>query len=207
MQALPVVQDAADNCTESAAERAVLDALFLSTRGPSWTNAVGWNTSAPICSRSGVTCSACRVTALRLDSNGLAGALPELPWALSALQTLDVSDNADLSGTLPAGLALSTQMNWFDCSSTAVSGSLPAALAAWTQTKYFGVEDSSISSTLPASYAAWSQVTTVAFGSTQISGSLSPAFAAWTQLQTLDTTDTQVRADGAGRIHLLIGTV
>ena len=58
-------------------DREVLEVLYDSTGGASWTNRRNWKTSAPLGEWYGVTTDpAGRVTGLHLDDNGLTGPIP-----------------------------------------------------------------------------------------------------------------------------------
>ncbi|KAJ9473395.1 Receptor protein kinase-like protein ZAR1 [Diplonema papillatum] len=83
----------------TAAEVAVLAALFNDADGADWTSGENWGIGDP-CSNhwEGVTCRRSRVIALVLSQNNLRGILPDLT-NLAYLRVLDLSGNA-LTGTL-----------------------------------------------------------------------------------------------------------
>ena len=92
-------------CNE--ADAAVLEALFESTGGRSWTNADSWLGGPALAEWYGVgTDSLGYVTALDLSRNGLAGRLPGNLGNLTRLTELHLNENPALSGPLPASLAL-----------------------------------------------------------------------------------------------------
>ena len=86
-------------------ERDALIALYTQTNGPHWTNKKNWLTLAPLGEWYGVTTDADgRVTQLNLRDNNLSGFLPLSLSSLANLKTLNLADNAALSGPLPLGL-------------------------------------------------------------------------------------------------------
>ncbi len=111
-----LAMDMCDRVTDiSPAECAALDALFTATDGWNWANHAGWLDGTKACQWQGVSCTSGHVTALRLPGNDLTGPLPAAVGALSGLQALNLSGNAELSGPLPAALtALSLDQFYFN---------------------------------------------------------------------------------------------
>jgi len=114
--------------------------------------------------------------------NQFSGTVPNSLGQNAGMSFLDLKDNAELSGTLPASFGSMTQMAQFQASSTKIGGTLPPELAAWTSISTFHVQLSQIGGTLPPEYSAWTQATLfVAFG-TAISGSLPAEWGAMTSM-------------------------
>lgn len=111
-----LAMDMCDRVTDiSRTECAALDALFTATDGWNWAKRAGWLDGTKACQWQGVSCAGGHVTALRLPDNGLTGPLPAAVGALSELQALDLSGNAELAGPLPAALtALSLGQFYFN---------------------------------------------------------------------------------------------
>jgi len=72
--------------------------LYNSTNGSGWTDKTGWNVTTTPCSWFGVTCSGGHVATLELNSNQLAGNIPNLN--LPNLTILSLHTN-QLSGSIP----------------------------------------------------------------------------------------------------------
>ena len=90
------------HCADS--ERDALIALYKQTNGPNWTNNKNWTALEPLGDWYGVTTDANgRVTELNLRDNNLSGLLPPSLSNLANLKTLNLADNAALSGPLPQG--------------------------------------------------------------------------------------------------------
>ena len=90
----------------SAVDRAALRVLYNDTGGQDWKKSAGWLTSAGLGTWHGVTTDAQsgRVTALDLSGNGLKNPVSNSLEALDSLTALNLSDNANLAGTLPERL-------------------------------------------------------------------------------------------------------
>ena len=94
-------------CNE--ADAAVLEALFESAGGRSWTNADGWLGGPALAEWYGVgTDSLGFVTSLDLSRNGLAGTLLGNLGNLARLTELHLDGNPALAGPLPQSLALAS---------------------------------------------------------------------------------------------------
>ena len=90
-------------CNES--DMKVLDRLYRTSGGASWTNSTGWLETPALDRWHGVTADAVgRVARLDLAGNGLEGRLPAALGILSEMSVLRVGNNA-LSGRLPLSLA------------------------------------------------------------------------------------------------------
>ena len=114
-------------CPATVTERFALEEFYAAADGDSWTNNSGWDSESPVGSWHGVTVSNgdTLVRRLALPANGLAGSiapaignlrkletldlanntfaggLPVAMTSMDALDTLRVSDNADMDGPLP----------------------------------------------------------------------------------------------------------
>ena len=94
------------------ADAAVLESLYSSASGSTWSLSDGWLQPGPLSDWHGVeTDSVGRVTVLELSGNGLSGALPASLSLLKALRELRVEDNSGLGGRFPLAMtALSLQV-------------------------------------------------------------------------------------------------
>lgn len=131
-----------------ATERAVLDGLYTSTNGQSWTSHVGWEGEPGTeCTWERIECDAAleHVTAINLIDNHLSGSLPALA-GLTHLQAVDVSIN-QLSGPIPA-LNTLADLRFFDAFANSLSGSLPD-LSGLAQLAEFDVSINQLSGPLP----------------------------------------------------------
>lgn len=87
-------------------DRAALVAFFEATGGSGWTRRRAWLTDAPVRNWYGVQAALDgRVFGLNLDDNGLVGSVPPELGSMVGLRQLDLTDNEELSGELPASLS------------------------------------------------------------------------------------------------------
>ncbi len=94
---------AVDDCEDM--ERSALIALYNAADGGNWTGRRNWLTAAPLNAWHGIaTNDLGQVTRLDLKDNNLKGTLPSRLGDLRSLSVLDLSNNAGLSGPLPASL-------------------------------------------------------------------------------------------------------
>ena len=85
-------------------DREILEVLYDSTGGASWTDSTNWKTSAPLGDWYGVTTDAAgRVTRLELTRNGLTGPIPDELGNLVNIEVL-ILFGSDLTGPIPAEL-------------------------------------------------------------------------------------------------------
>lgn len=107
-------------------ERQALTALYNNTNGAGWLNKTNWLSGDP-CDNAwyGITCDSGKthVTEVGLASNGLTGPLPATLNQLTALQTLNVSQN-QLSGSIPSLSGL-TVLRSFMAFKNQLSGPIP----------------------------------------------------------------------------------
>ena len=105
----------------AASDRAALEALYVQTGGPGWTDRTNWRTAAPLGEWFGVTTDAAgRVTRLELPGNGLTGPMPDALGDLALLQVLDLGSRWDpasrqwvenaLTGPIPPALGRLTNL-------------------------------------------------------------------------------------------------
>ena len=168
--------------------------------GSAWTTPRG----TAFCGWPGVACSAAsppRVTALALQSAGIAGTLPAALGSLASLQRLDLANNS-LSGTIPAGYGSLAAMTTLLLGGNRLSGTIAAPvkglplLANWSLAGNAlddcGLKDTAAvdCSALLAAAAAWGVFTGRA-GTGICGDAMSPA--AWPG----------VVCDGGGRVQQL----
>ncbi len=93
-----------DDCED--VERSALIALYNAAGGGNWTERDNWLTGAPLSAWHGVaTNDSGQVTGLDLEDNNLRGTLPSRLSDLRSLSVLDLSNNAGLTGPLPASFS------------------------------------------------------------------------------------------------------
>ena len=102
-----------------------LEALYEATDGQSWTNNGNWLTDAPLGDWHGVTTNDDgRVVELNLGNNGLSGALPGGIGLMSELEILWLHRN-DLTGSIPPELGDLANLNSLALSYNRLTGGIP----------------------------------------------------------------------------------
>ena len=102
-------------------DKRVLEALYQSTNGSTWTRSDGWLENEDLGQWHGVrTNSIGRVSGLDLSGNGLSGRLPEALGQLTDLRELRLGSNA-LTGRLPLSL-VGVPLEEFDYGGTSLCG-------------------------------------------------------------------------------------
>jgi hypothetical protein len=172
--------------------------LAASTKMDQWNNNSGWSgrqAASDCCRWYGIQCTVSgAVSAINLYGNGLEGTLPDVfgPRLLPELQFLSVGYN-NLSGTLPATLALSAKLQYLDTRNNFLTGSLPSPLprslrvidlhfnqiggyflgvGGLTSLQQLDVVHNALSGTLPSSWGDPVALRSIALGYNRISGSI-----------------------------------
>lgn len=131
-------------------DRDVLVTLYDATGGPDWAERDNWLSDAELGEWYGVeTDSSGRVTALRLQNNGLAGPIPPELGHLSALRELILWNN-DLRGPLPAELGSLANLTSLVLWNAALSGTIPGELGNLTELSVLTLARSGLTGTIPA---------------------------------------------------------
>ncbi|MYA48575.1 MAG: hypothetical protein F4Y23_04830 [Candidatus Dadabacteria bacterium] len=106
-------------------DRAALSSLYKGNNGENWRNKENWLDSTNLFSFSSwygvMTNSDGRVSELNLPSNGLTGEITNALEVMGGLESLDLSYNRPLSGTLPVRLRNIASLTSLDISCTRVS--------------------------------------------------------------------------------------
>ena len=134
----------------------------------------------------GVTVTSGRVTGLDLSGNNLSGPLPAALAELSALETLDLSDNSGLTGNLPASLGNLKALTSLDASGTGLTGALPAGIGALAAITDLDLSGASLSGPLPAGIGSLTTLTTLDLSDNELSGELPAALDSLTALTDLN---------------------
>ncbi|XP_028070516.1 probable leucine-rich repeat receptor-like protein kinase At5g49770 isoform X13 [Camellia sinensis] len=136
-----------------AAQMNNLDFAALNALKVIWKNTpLNWVASDP-CGNSwdGIHCTNSRVTSITLASVGLTGQLSgDIQW-LSELQTLDLSDNKGLTGSLPRSIGNLTKLSNLMLVSCGFSGPIPETIGSLQQLRVLSLSSNSFSGPIPPS--------------------------------------------------------
>ena len=97
---------------DNSGDRAVLQAVYQATGGPSWSNSASnnWLSEKPMGEWAGVTTEGGYVTHIALASNNLTGQIPDRLGHLTRLQSANLRGN-DLTGCIPHGPRLRSALS------------------------------------------------------------------------------------------------
>ncbi|WP_088891037.1 DUF4347 domain-containing protein [Leptolyngbya ohadii] len=165
---------------------AALKALYLNTDGTNWRLNLGWRDwdfSSPTPpdlsivygwnltgNRGwyGVTIENGRVTGLRLDNNGLRGAIPPEIGKLGKLESLTLEYN-ELGGTIPPELGNLGKLRSLFLSNTQLSGTIPPEIGKLSELATLWLSDNQLSGTLPVELANLSKLFSLNLSNNQLS--------------------------------------
>ena len=134
----------------ASVDRAALVALYHSTGGPNWITNSNWLSDAPLGEWHGVAADPSgRVTALRLEANGLRGQLPPDLGQLANLLELSLKGN-ELRGAIPPELGSLSKLLWLWLDGNQLSGAIPAALGNLTNLQLLHLNENQLSGAIPA---------------------------------------------------------
>ena len=188
-----------NECAATDVERLALAEVYDRMGGEAWHNRDGWGGGAPVGTWHGVrTGDDGRVVDLSLRANGLAGALAGEVANFTALEVLDVGENA-IEGGLPEGLAGLGRLRELRLDGNqGLAGALPFAFTSLANLGVFQFHDTGLCASPAPTFQAW----WLAIG--ERSGA-SCDNAAEVRLAIPSVHLTQSVQDSAGRVTLLSG--
>ncbi len=134
----------------STLDSLILADLYDATQGAGWHQSTGW-LSDPVQSWYGVALDpAGRVVGLDLQSNGLAGTLPDSLGALDSLRTLYLADNF-IAGSLPPALGMAGSLQVLSLWGNALTGIVPPELSQLKRLRDLLLFDNDLSGGIPDS--------------------------------------------------------
>ena len=169
------------------ADTVALVAFFDSANGDEWLFYVGasslysarsrnWLSYNPLNEWIGVTTSGGRVTELVLTQErlrrGLSGKVPPAFGLLSGLRKLDLSNQPDLTGELPATLGNLTSLQSLVIVESGISGALPPELGNLTSLENMIIVDCGLSGSLPSEFGNLANLSELHLWGNELSGSI-----------------------------------
>ena len=198
-----------------AEECDALVALYIATKGASWTNHSGWLQTNTPCSWFGVVCgNGSHVTELRLASYNLVGTIPTELGDLTYLTFLSLDGNSlsgsippqlgnlnqltylllnlnQLTGSIPSQLGNLTNLKGLVLFSNQLTGSIPPQLGNLANLQVLQLADNHFGGTLPAELGKLTQLTTLNLGGNELTGSIPPQLGNLTDLTRLQLANNQ----------------
>ena len=162
-------------------DREVLEVLYDSTGGESWTNRRNWKTSTPLGDWYGVTTdTASRVTELDLSGNELTGPIPAALGDLELLQTLNLGRRWDptsrqrftnaLTGPIPAALGRLSNLSSLNLGGNELTGPIPAELGNLANLRSLNLGGNELTGPIPAELGNLANLRSLNLGGNELTG-------------------------------------
>ena len=136
-------------------------ALYNSTNGPGWTGQTNW-LSGHLNTWEGITVSNGRVTAIDLESNNLAGPLPDEIGFLTRLTRLDLYQN-DINGPIPPAVGDLERLEYLNLINNQVSGPIPTEIGNLSHLSFLNLYGNQLTS-VPATIASLTSLDSLSLG-------------------------------------------
>ena len=196
LSATQIIAVTVNALAEPQNDREVLEVLYDSTGGESWTNRNNWKTSAPLGEWYGVTTdTAGRVTELDLGGNELTGPIPAALGDLELLQDLNLADRWDptsqqwftnaLIGPIPDELGRLDHLRQLSLGDNALTGRIPDALGNLTNLEWLGLRGNELTGSIPSSLGRLSNLTSLDLWGNELTGRIPDALGNLTNLEWL----------------------
>ncbi|XP_044508939.1 leucine-rich repeat receptor protein kinase HPCA1-like [Mangifera indica] len=150
------------------------DAAVLKSLKDSWQNTPpSWqNSSDPCTSWHGVSCQSSRVAALELTSMGLVGNLTGDIGGLTELQSLDLSFNEGLTGSIPQQIGDLQKLEILVLAGCNFSGIIPEEIGNLTELSFLALFSNFFSGAIPPSLGKLSRLYWLDLADNQLSGTI-----------------------------------
>ena len=167
------------------AQRDRLMALYNALDGPNWTKGTNWNTDQEISTWEGVTVTDEAITALNLSGFGLKGQLPGQIGELTALKSLNLGSNPNLTGPLSREMGNLVNLMALMAVTTGLEGPLPAEMGNLNKLTNLQLNNNQISGTIPKEWGGMTALNNFGMFNTKISGPIpDEIFSGWKNLGT-----------------------
>ena len=165
-------------------DREVLEVLYDSTGGESWTNRTNWKTSAPLGGWYGVTTDpAGRVTELDLSGNELTGPVPATLGDLELLETLNLSgwrwdpasrqwitNTKALIGRIPDELGRLEHLRSLSLSDNELTGRIPDALGNLANLRSLSLSGNELTGRIPDALGNLANLRSLSLSGNELTG-------------------------------------
>jgi Leucine rich repeat len=138
---------------------------------------------------------------LDMDSNAIAGTLPDwIGTAWSQLEIIDLDSNR-LTGSIPLSLYLATALRVLDLDHNALSGTIDAGVSNWTNLFFLPVAFNEMNGTIPSSLGTLSQLHYLSLLGNNFSAALPPSLCSFNSSSvSSNRTNATTAIDSAARV-------
>ena len=174
-----------------SSDSTVLVQFYLTAGGRAWRRRGFWLTSAPVSSWDGVTVQAGRVVRLVLPNNNITGAMPETFGRLTALRTLDLSQNA-LSMEFPRWIGRLASLQELRLTATNLSGTIADGLTELRNLQTVHLDTNQLTGRLPDNLCALTRLRELTFSRNRLTGVLPECLGSLNTLEVLVGNENQL---------------
>ncbi|MDE2795015.1 MAG: Ig-like domain-containing protein [Gemmatimonadota bacterium] len=147
------VSTGASDITVVGSDREILEILFHETSGEQWTDTTNWMSNKPLDEWYGVHTRNGRVTLLTLGNSNLTGPIPAAIALLDSLELLDLHANA-LTGPIPSALERLRNLGaLFLDNNTGLTGPPPPGIGKLSRLRNLFLGNTGLTGPIPASFA------------------------------------------------------
>ena len=150
----------------------VLQLLFDSTNGPSWTNTWDFSSGQSYCMFHGITCDdSGQIAQINLRSNNLRGSLPSEIGMLLSLTHLDLDFNP-MTGTIPSEIGMLSALTWLDLEYSRMTGTIPSEIGMLSSLTVLDLQRNLITGMVPSEILMLSSLKEVYLDINSITGTI-----------------------------------
>lgn len=135
-----------------AVERMSLMDLYDAAGGPNWTSNDNWLSDRPVGEWKGIHTDADgRVTAIRLEDNGLSGSIPGEVSRLRYLEEL-LLDGNDITGSIPSQFGSLSDLKVLSVADNRISGNIPSQIVRLGQLVVLNLDENQLGGGIPPQF-------------------------------------------------------
>ena len=178
-----------------ALDRSALAALYEAAGGADWKNNDNWLSESPIGEWYGVTTDAGgRVMGLRLEGNGLSGAIPSELGRLVNLESLHLN-GGHLGGGIPSELGLLSDLEHLVLDHNDLSGVIPAELGRLSNLGLLRLDHNQLIGEIPPELGNLSNLRGLSLSDNRLMGEIPPELGNLSNLRGLSLSDNRLMGE------------
>ena len=155
-----------------AIDRTTLVAMYDAMGGPNWTANDNWLSDRPLGEWNGIRTNAeGRVTAIRLEENGLSGSIPGELSQLRNLEELRLDGN-DITGPIPPELGVLSDLNTVSVADNRINGSIPTQLVRLGQLVVLDLDENQLGGGIPPQFGDLPNLLTLSARNNNLAGEI-----------------------------------